>query len=81
MALRVNDEKDKPLFVAINPDTYKGGYLFLFFPQFRDEATNTLMHLLVRLRHEFQLKKGDLDLLFNETAQERANETSWDPSS
>jgi hypothetical protein len=54
MALRVNDEKDKPLFVAINPDTYRGGYLFLFFPQFRDKATNTLMHLLVRLRHEFK---------------------------
>jgi hypothetical protein len=69
MALRVNDEKEKPLFVAINPDTYKGGYLFLFFPQFHDEATNTLMHLLVRLRHEFQLKKDDLELLFNETGR------------
>jgi hypothetical protein len=81
MALKVNDEKQKPLFVAINPDTYKGGYLFLFFPQFCDEATNTLMHLLVRFRNElYNHKQDDIDILFNDTAQERANESFWDPT-
>jgi hypothetical protein len=81
MALKVTNEKDKQLFVAINPDSYKGGYLFLFFPQFRDEATTTLMHLLVRFRNELQYhKKDDIDILFNHTAQERADETFWDPT-
>jgi hypothetical protein len=78
MALKVGDEENKNMFVAINPDPLRGGTQFAFFPQFRDDATTTLLHLLVCLRSEFQhVSKDKVDLLFNSTAIERADETLW----
>jgi hypothetical protein len=78
MALKVDEEEDKNMFVAINPDPLRGGTQFAFFPQFRDDATTTLLHLLVRLRSEFShITKDKVDLLFNSTAIERADETLW----
>jgi hypothetical protein len=78
MSMKVDNELSKPLFVAINPDTK--GLQYLFFPQFRDEATSTLMHLLVRLRSEYpSARKNALDKLFDRNARERADETKWDP--
>jgi hypothetical protein len=78
MNMKVDNELSKPLFVAINPDPK--GLQYLFFPQFRDEATSTLMHLLVRLRSEYpEARKTSLDKLFDRNARERADETKWDP--
>jgi hypothetical protein len=66
------------MFVAMNPDPQRGGTQFVFFPQFRDEATTTLLHLLVRLQSEFSyVKKEKVNLLFNNTAIKRADETLW----
>jgi hypothetical protein len=44
-------------------------------------VSDFVLYLLVRFRDEFQNhKKDDIDILFNHTAQERADETIWDPS-
>jgi hypothetical protein len=78
MSLKVNEEEDKYMFVAINPDPQRGGTQFAFFPQFWDDATTTLLHLLVRLRNEFShVTKDKINLFFNSTAIERADETLW----
>jgi hypothetical protein len=84
MAMRIDNDPEKPMFAAINP-SYKEGFSYNFMPQYREVATITLQHLLTRLRHEHPDQQTSefgyhrVDRHFAQVAKERANETRWDP--
>jgi hypothetical protein len=85
MAIRVDNNPRKPLFMAINR-TYDGkAYVYTILPTNRDLASVTVQHILTQLHFVFPEESRDgvffpnIDKWFYTAALERASDTIWDP--
>lgn len=64
-----SEKRDTPLFINVDLDWRQQGYIFLYPPEFREEAECTVQYLLPILRHKFP--EDNVDSFFNDEAKDK----------